>query len=571
MSKKTTLPTLFICAATAFVTSVIYFFSLCPTIYLIDSGELAAVSYTLGIAHPTGYPLYTLISYFFAHLPGEPIRNLNILSSLITVTAAIFVYLTAKGILKDKFTPIVCASLFAFSPTIWRTSITNEVYPLTALLAILIIYAFHRLGSIKILYVVMYLIGLAFTNHIIIFSLALPIFLYTVIVYRPPFKKLVNAILFAILGGSLYFYLITRTIGGAELAWGNTYNLQRLLWHITGRQYQVWMFSLPISEILSNLVKGLNLILRNFLYILIIPVIIGFFQLFKTARGKFWLFFLIFILNLLYTINYSIPDIESYYIPGFISLIFVFVYGVKSIMKHIKWFIAIPLALIIPILNYHSCTLRHNTFGYDFSRLHIEQLPQKSLLMCAYWDIYSPTIYMRKIESIRNDLIIIDKELLRRTWYIRHLKDEYPEFYETVSQSVEDYLIELYKFEYDKPYHTPTIQMKFIRMLENFVDSKMSEGVYLAMPFPDFDFDQIKPGYLRIPRGLVFEVKKDTTGFIPFDFSHLDIEKPEMINDERLKFNLEVVKSMINNNIRYLSSARRIREAETAKKWLDNF
>ena len=111
----------------AVVTFIIYLFSLCPTVYLIDSGELAAVSYTLGIAHPTGYPLYTIISYFFAHLPGEPVFNLNLLSALFTVCAAVFLYVLSYGIIKDKSAALIPVAIFSFAPTIWRISVTNEV------------------------------------------------------------------------------------------------------------------------------------------------------------------------------------------------------------------------------------------------------------------------------------------------------------------------------------------------------------------------------------------------------------------------------------------------------------
>lgn len=34
-----------------------------------DSGELMAVSCQLGIAHPPGYPLYTVLSYFWINFP----------------------------------------------------------------------------------------------------------------------------------------------------------------------------------------------------------------------------------------------------------------------------------------------------------------------------------------------------------------------------------------------------------------------------------------------------------------------------------------------------------------------
>ncbi|MCE7857795.1 MAG: DUF2723 domain-containing protein [Ignavibacteria bacterium CHB3] len=48
---------------------IIYLFTLAPSVVQIDSGELAAVQATLGIAHPTGYPLFTMIGYLFSLIP----------------------------------------------------------------------------------------------------------------------------------------------------------------------------------------------------------------------------------------------------------------------------------------------------------------------------------------------------------------------------------------------------------------------------------------------------------------------------------------------------------------------
>ena len=41
-----------------------------------DSGELASAAYTLGISHPTGSPLYTMLGYLVSHLTSaEPARS----------------------------------------------------------------------------------------------------------------------------------------------------------------------------------------------------------------------------------------------------------------------------------------------------------------------------------------------------------------------------------------------------------------------------------------------------------------------------------------------------------------
>ena len=44
------------------VTFWIYVKTLAPTVSFFDSGELISAAYTLGVAHPPGYPLYVLLA-----------------------------------------------------------------------------------------------------------------------------------------------------------------------------------------------------------------------------------------------------------------------------------------------------------------------------------------------------------------------------------------------------------------------------------------------------------------------------------------------------------------------------
>ena len=86
----------FIWAFLSFLISLtVYILTLAPGVFFIDSGELATVCIKLGIAHPTGYPLFTLIGRIFALIPSsEPIYILNLSSALFSSLAVfIFFYL----------------------------------------------------------------------------------------------------------------------------------------------------------------------------------------------------------------------------------------------------------------------------------------------------------------------------------------------------------------------------------------------------------------------------------------------------------------------------------------------
>src|SRR5208283_1825236 len=129
-----------VAAALWLMVFLVYIQTIARTVGFIDSGELATVPYVLGIAHPTGYPLWTLITHIFSHLPiaDEEIVRLNIFSSLATSFAAVLFFyamllLFRSGIkIKEPFHSIIPAAfsalVLAFSQTFWDQATSIEVY-----------------------------------------------------------------------------------------------------------------------------------------------------------------------------------------------------------------------------------------------------------------------------------------------------------------------------------------------------------------------------------------------------------------------------------------------------------
>src|ERR1017187_6109485 len=74
----------------AVVVFVVYLQTLAPSVDFIDAGELATDCATLGIFHPTGYPVFTLIGWVFAHLPiaSTVILRMNIMAAFFTALGA---------------------------------------------------------------------------------------------------------------------------------------------------------------------------------------------------------------------------------------------------------------------------------------------------------------------------------------------------------------------------------------------------------------------------------------------------------------------------------------------------
>src|SRR2546427_2399615 len=76
------------------ITLIIYLLTLSPTVNFVDSGEIITVGATAGIAHPPGYPLYTILIIAASALPfGNEAVRVNLVSALNGALATVFFFL----------------------------------------------------------------------------------------------------------------------------------------------------------------------------------------------------------------------------------------------------------------------------------------------------------------------------------------------------------------------------------------------------------------------------------------------------------------------------------------------
>ncbi|MBN1383999.1 MAG: DUF2723 domain-containing protein, partial [Elusimicrobia bacterium] len=80
----------------------VYLATLCPTVYVGDSGEFATAAYTLGITHPPGYPLYVILGKIFTIIIpfGNIAYRVNLMSAFFGALTCALVYLIVRN-----FTP----------------------------------------------------------------------------------------------------------------------------------------------------------------------------------------------------------------------------------------------------------------------------------------------------------------------------------------------------------------------------------------------------------------------------------------------------------------------------------
>src|SRR6266404_6215391 len=148
----------------------LYFFTTARDIVVGDTPELITAAVTLGVAHPPGYPLFTMLGHLFSVLPfGSIPFRVNLLSVLCDSIAVGIVYLTAARLVRSRTAAAVAALALAVNPTFWEWSLAAEVFPLNNLLAailVLLLVRWHEQPArTAFLTAAFFVAGLALTNH----------------------------------------------------------------------------------------------------------------------------------------------------------------------------------------------------------------------------------------------------------------------------------------------------------------------------------------------------------------------------------------------------------------------
>ena len=95
----------------------VYLSTLYPSVPGGDSGELIVAADQLGVAHPPGYPLFTLLGKIASWLPvGSVAWRVNLLTALLAAAAAGVLAGAVSKLTRNVAAGLVAGGLFAFSP-----------------------------------------------------------------------------------------------------------------------------------------------------------------------------------------------------------------------------------------------------------------------------------------------------------------------------------------------------------------------------------------------------------------------------------------------------------------------
>ncbi|MBU0508474.1 DUF2723 domain-containing protein [bacterium] len=481
----------------AAIVGFIYWITSGPGIGLVDSGELTTVAYTLGIAHPTGYPLYTILGRVWLFLiPMSPDRAMVVYSAMAGAAACGFLSLavlrlfSTNGVSLRLSTAmaIILSIGFALSYTAWSSVDFAEVYPLSWLIVAAILWLSVSIltmreisaASLRSSLLVCYLWGLGLGNHLTIVWF---IPLLIVVIWRcasralHPVRLVGMAAAAILLGATTILFLPIRSTLDPVLDWGDPQSLEKLFRHLSAWQYQVWMFTGGLTALLGKLVNHLSQMPREIGWATVILASVG---LWRSVSRKLLLGFTLFgiwAVGTAYNLNYDIPDISTYFLVFFCAIFLLAVLGIIHLIEGLdRWgkgrvshkIVSLLLAASVPIASLaataKSAVASEDDFAKRFLMEILRTIPDSSLVLQGNWDIQSPFIYYQRIENVRPDIVMLDINLMQRSWYIKEQRRNHPDVFQGINRQVELFMDAVAPFESRQRYDAQRIESAFVEM-----------------------------------------------------------------------------------------------------------
>lgn len=548
----------------------VYFLTLAPTVTQIDTGELAAVQAALGIAHPTGYPLFTVLGNLFLKIPlfQAKIRQLNFLAMLWCIAAIWLFILSVRMILRSvKKEPSVrigltgnglfavgASALFlAFSRNFWVQSTYIDVFSLHLLLmGSVLFFSFRCLleekPTVHSWIVLSFFTALSFSNHmssIFILPGLLYCFIVQVGIRRSGLKTLVLcAAVFWLAAIAFYAYLPVRASQDPAFNWGDPVNWANFFRHVSGRQYSVWMFK-SSEAAWTHLDEFLNRFPSEFTWFGLILGFIGIVSTLVQSPRLFIFLALAYASAVLYSVNYDIHDLESYFLLADVVFAFWIALGVKTALDSLKKAVYLKTAVLILIAvgvfseafsNFKKNDLSRYYIFEDYSKQALDSLPENAVLITYQWDyLVSPAYYFQSVEHWRKDVAVIDKELLRRSWYFKQLETNFPGITQKVKPEVSAFLEALRPFETGGHFNPQLLDRLYTRLIQRLIETNLKgNGVFLGPELMDKELqtrEVVLPENTRLVPDLFFyRVVPSDSAYHPLRMTGMHIRFPKTEN-----------------------------------------
>ncbi len=416
-----------------------------------DGNELATIPYILGLAHSTGYPLYTWLGKLFTYIPiGDIAHRVNLMSAVLGAAGVAVLYGIVLLITGRRLVAAFTALLFAFSLAFWSQTGIAEVYAPNVFMVTLTVWlllkwgeeeervneATGQRGSSPPVYFLAFCLtfGLSLGTHLSNLGFAPAFALYILLVnwrmvYRRPWVLLLGATLF-ILGCLQFLWLPYKayTLNDPLMRRNAPRTLEGIYRYTLGAFPQM-KFAFPLQAIPDRIVLYLYLLQQNFGLWGILLGLYGMMEMVFRDVKKFYLFIGMYLVHVFFFIQYRVFDLDVFFIPAHLLYVIFIGYGVYRLVEYLfllarkvaegtegrLWRVALnvglALLLAFPVAGEVRANWEANDYSEDmaindFYENVWEILPQGSILIGRSGVFGYDMFYWRLVYNVRPDVLI---------------------------------------------------------------------------------------------------------------------------------------------------------------------
>ncbi|XP_034432755.1 transmembrane protein 260 isoform X1 [Hippoglossus hippoglossus] len=507
-----------------------------------DSGELITTACELGVAHPPGYPLFTLLArlaMFF--LPSlSPAHSVNLMGGLLGAAACGALCITVCRLAGPGPGAVLTGGLFAVSRLSWQWSMVAEVFTLNNLFVGLLFFSiasFHcaqdaRKRS-KIAHWGALCCGLGLCNQhtlVLYILVVIPWVFHRLHSHQELSLRVVVSLGVCFLAGFLpYVYLpVSSYLNTARWSWGDQTTLSGLLAHLLRAEYGT--FSLAKTESSVNITTMLQAQMDHCIADLSIPVLVlaGTGLLLsawdRTCRSVSWLFaamLMVYSLFFAWRANLDIRRplllgvVERFWLQSDAAVCVLAGLGLRQTLTELErrlglggvwkttgWVLTVALLGQMLHNNHRECDQSRNSVVERFGRELLGSVPKDSIILTR-GDLPGNSLrYLYYCQGVRPDVRLVDQEMMTYTWYVAKLGQHYPGVH--------------FPGRWWDPVHP---EEKDTFNLEQFLSHNTQRDVFACIGLPDGD-PSWERSFARWPMGVCEYLVPNQRQFNPEDWAH---------------------------------------------------
>lgn len=448
--------------ATGISAFIVYLLTAYPNVPGGDAGELIGAVATNGVPHPSGYPLFVLLTKPFTWLPLFSVAwRANVASAALAAIAVAFVAWSVTALTGRRWAGVAAAAVFAFSPTVWLYAVSAEVFSLNNLLiaielALLILIdraarasAPDRQHIERLLMAGALVFGLGLSNH----STSLffnGVFLAAMVLRTSDDAAWRSARRWLTLAGCAaagllpYLYLPIAASQHPLIVWGEPNTFSGLMTHMLRREYGTFQLNQNLTTTAKPLIEQLGFYGRDLIHQVtwlgIALAAWGVAKFGADAKTRFlavatltaWALYLV-VLHSLATFPLDQPLFHGvvarfWQAPNLLVCLWIG-WGVASLRVPEKALgsVAIALAIGQVALNASASNHRSDTMVHDYGNSILQNVPPNSLVLLRGDVITNTTRYLHDVEHVRPDVRLLDQEMLTFRWMTPQVKRQMPD------------------------------------------------------------------------------------------------------------------------------------------------